>query len=58
VQVSNPVAVGVTASEIPGALAGLAGLAERVSIDGGTLRHGVSEGVFSLECDIPRGATA
>jgi signal transduction histidine kinase len=58
VQVSNPVAVGVTASEIPGALAGVAGLAERVSIDGGTLRHGVSEGVFSLECDIPRGATA
>jgi signal transduction histidine kinase len=58
VQVSNPVAVGVTASEIPGALAGLAGLAERVSIDGGALRHGVSEGVFMLECDIPRGTTA
>lgn len=56
VEVTNPVAIGLTASEIPGAGAGLAGLAERVRIDGGDLRHGIDRGVFALTGDLPMGA--
>jgi signal transduction histidine kinase len=55
ITVTNPVALGVTATEIPGAGAGLAGLSERVSIDGGHLDHGLSGGVFALAGDLPAG---
>ena len=55
VQVRNPVAIGLTESEIPGVGAGLAGLAERVRIDGGSLRHGLTGGVFALAGDLPMG---
>jgi signal transduction histidine kinase len=56
VEVTNPVALGVTASEIPGAGAGLAGLAERVRIDGGDLTHGLDRGVFALAGELPMGS--
>jgi signal transduction histidine kinase len=58
VEVSNPVALGLTQSEIPGAGAGLAGLAERVRIDGGDLTHGLERGVFALAGELPIGAPA
>jgi signal transduction histidine kinase len=52
VTVSNPLAAGATA-DIPGAGAGLAGLAERVALDGGTVEHGMVGGVFRLSARIP-----
>lgn len=55
VEVRNPVALGMTDSEIPGVGAGLAGLTERVRIDGGDLRHGLAGGVFALAGDLPAG---
>ena len=58
IAVTNPVALGVTATEIPGAGAGLAGLTERVRIDGGTLTHGIQAGVFALAGDLPTGGAA
>jgi signal transduction histidine kinase len=57
ITVTNPVALGVTATEIPGAGAGLAGLSERVRIDGGHLDHGLAGGVFALAGDLPAAAT-
>jgi signal transduction histidine kinase len=57
VRVSNPAPVGVTGRQIPGAGAGLTGLAERVRIEGGTIRHGVSDGRFELVATLPRRAT-
>ena len=53
VQVANAVPVGVTTSEIPGAGAGLAGLAERVALHGGTLTRDVVGGRFRLRARIP-----
>ncbi len=53
VQVSNPVPVGVTASEIPGARAGLVGLTERVALHGGVLTTEVRGGHFRLLARIP-----
>ncbi|MFC0678530.1 sensor histidine kinase [Lysobacter korlensis] len=55
VEVTNPVALGLTATEIPGAGAGLAGLTERVRIDGGKLRHGLTGGIFALSGELPIG---
>jgi signal transduction histidine kinase len=55
VRVRNPVAIGLTQSEIPGFGAGLAGLTERVRIDGGSLSHGLAGGVFALAGDLPMG---
>jgi len=55
VRVRNPVALGLTASEIPGFGAGLAGLTERVRIDGGSLHHGLKAGVFAIAGDLPMG---
>lgn len=52
VAVSNPVASG-QATEIPGAGSGLAGLSERVALDGGTLEHGAVGGVFQLSARLP-----
>lgn len=54
VRVSNPAPVGVTAKEIPGVGAGLAGLAERLRIEAGTLEHGYAEGEFRLAAELPR----
>lgn len=51
--VSNVLPIGRAASEIPGAGAGLAGLAERVHLDGGRLRHGPSRGRFQLTAVLP-----
>jgi signal transduction histidine kinase len=49
-----PVAVGV-GSALPGAGTGLIGLAERVSLAGGTLEHGVDpDGAFVLRARLPR----
>src|SRR5215208_7010321 len=49
-----PVAV-AAAAPLPGAGTGLIGLAERVSLAGGTLEHGVdSDGAFVLRASLPR----
>lgn len=55
VEVTNPVAPGLTATEIASGGAGLAGLGERARIDGGVLRHGLDGGVFALAGDLPIG---
>ncbi|MGZ5337612.1 MAG: sensor histidine kinase, partial [Solirubrobacterales bacterium] len=49
-----PVAVG-SGSPLPGAGTGLIGLAERVTLAGGTLEHGVDpDGAFVLRASLPR----
>jgi signal transduction histidine kinase len=53
VEVGNPVPVGVTASEIPGAGAGLTGLAERVALQGGELTREIADGRFRLRACMP-----
>ncbi|WP_446725029.1 histidine kinase [Nocardiopsis sp. N85] len=53
VSVRNPLPLGVVAGEIPGAGAGLTGLAERVALDGGTFVHGPEEGTFHLTAELP-----
>lgn len=53
VAVSNVLPVGKADQEIPGAGAGLAGLAERVHLDGGRLRHGPAHGRFRLTAVLP-----
>lgn len=53
VAVTNPLPTGVAATDIPGAGAGLAGLAERVALDGGTLDHCVRGGHFALTARLP-----
>jgi glucose-6-phosphate-specific signal transduction histidine kinase len=53
VQVGNPVPVGVTTSEIPGAGSGLTGLAERVALHGGELTREITDGQFRLGASIP-----
>lgn len=53
VQVVNPVAVGVTDTEIPGARAGLVGLGERVALHGGELSREIVDGRFRLLARIP-----
>lgn len=53
VEVGNPLPIGVTESEIPGAGAGLTGLHERVELDGGTLQHGSVDGTFTLRARLP-----
>jgi signal transduction histidine kinase len=55
VRVTNPVPLGMTDGEIPGTGGGLAGLAERVRLDGGQLSHGVDAGLFVLSADLPAG---
>ncbi len=51
--VSNRLPVGAPVSAIPGAGVGLAGLAERVALDGGTLEHGPDGGCFRLVTRLP-----
>ena len=53
VEIANPAPLGVTTSEIPGAGAGLTGLAERVALHGGELTREVSGGRFRLAARIP-----
>ncbi len=53
VQVANAAPLGVTTSEIPGAGAGLIGLAERVALHGGELTREISEGEFRMRARIP-----
>jgi signal transduction histidine kinase len=53
VSISNPLPVGLTRADIPGAGRGLTGLAERVRIDGGVLRHDVADGSFRLSAELP-----
>lgn len=53
VVVSNVLPVGRAVREVPGAGAGLAGLAERVYLDGGHLRHGPARGRFQLTAVLP-----
>lgn len=55
VAVDNPVPVGVTDADLPAGGSGLVGLAERVRLDGGSLRHGVAGGRFLVLADLPRG---
>jgi signal transduction histidine kinase len=51
----EPVAVSAAAMAMPGAGTGLIGLAERVSLAGGTLEHGVDpDGAFILRAKLPR----
>ena len=45
----------MSAAPLPGAGTGLIGLAERVSLAGGTLEHGVDpDGAFVLRASLPR----
>lgn len=53
VAVTNPLPAGAAAAGIPGAGVGLAGLAERVELDGGTLQHGPVDGGFRLAAQLP-----
>jgi signal transduction histidine kinase len=53
VEVSNPLPAVMTGAQIPGTGAGLAGLAERVELDGGLLEHGRADGVFMLRARLP-----
>jgi signal transduction histidine kinase len=53
VRVCNPLPVGVTQAEIPGAKAGLVGLSERTALDGGSLQHGSTDGMFLLLARLP-----
>lgn len=54
IDATNPLPTGATSSP-QGALRGLAGLAERVELVGGTLRHGVDRGgsVFHVHATLP-----
>ena len=53
VTVRNPLPARADAAAIPGTGAGLAGLAERVALDGGTLKHGLIDGEFELAARLP-----
>jgi len=53
VSVTNPLPLHPSPSAVPGAGVGLAGLAERVALDGGTLEHGPSGSSFRLVARLP-----
>ncbi|GEB52717.1 MULTISPECIES: sensor histidine kinase [Streptomyces] len=53
VRVTTPLPGRAAASAIPGAGAGLTGLSERLEIEGGRLRYGPQEGVFTLLAWLP-----
>jgi signal transduction histidine kinase len=53
VAVVNALPVGTAPAEIPGAGAGLSGLAERVGLDGGTMDHGLRDGAYHLTARLP-----
>jgi signal transduction histidine kinase len=55
VEVRSLAPVAAPASPLPGAGTGLIGLAERVSLAGGTLEHGIDpDGAFVLRARLPR----
>jgi hypothetical protein len=56
--VGNPLRAGMTAAQIPGAGAGLVGLAERVELEGGLLERGSANGVFTLTGNVVFGTGA
>jgi len=51
--VSNPLPSPRSADDLPGAGAGLTGLAERLALDGGTIEHGVVGETFRLSTRLP-----
>ncbi|WP_159079568.1 sensor histidine kinase [Plantactinospora sp. BC1] len=51
--ISNPLPSPRAAADLPGAGAGLTGLAERLALDGGTIEHGVVGGTFRLSTRLP-----
>lgn len=51
--ITNVVPIDAVESVIPGAGAGLAGLTERVAIEGGVLTHEISAGAFRLRVRLP-----
>jgi signal transduction histidine kinase len=53
VAVTNPLPAEPASAGIPGGGTGLAGLAERVALDGGTLEHGRANGSFRLAAHLP-----
>ncbi|WP_152362238.1 sensor histidine kinase [Microlunatus speluncae] len=53
VVITNPLPIGTTKAEIPGAGVGLTGLAERVRLDGGRLSRDVADGRFVLTARLP-----
>ncbi|MEU3308917.1 histidine kinase [Nocardiopsis sp. NPDC006832] len=53
VAVRNVLPMGLVALELPGAGVGLAGLGERVRLDGGRLEHGPENGWFHLVAALP-----
>jgi signal transduction histidine kinase len=53
VEVANPVPDQESAPRVPGAGAGLVGLAERVELDGGALDYGRLDGAFTLRARLP-----
>ena len=53
VVISNPLPIGTTQAEIPGAGVGLTGLTERVHLDGGRLTREVADGRFVLIARLP-----
>lgn len=53
VQVTNPVPDQEVPPRVPGTGAGLAGLAERVELDGGALEYDCMGGVFTLRARLP-----
>lgn len=57
VSISNRLPVGQDREKLPGAGAGLVGLAERVALVGGQLEHGPDEGWFRVRASLPWPAT-
>ncbi|CCB78230.1 MULTISPECIES: sensor histidine kinase [Streptomycetaceae] len=53
IEVGNRLPAEASAPGVPGAGAGLTGLAERVRLDGGALEHGSDDGVFILRARLP-----
>jgi signal transduction histidine kinase len=53
VEVRNPLPVGGTGSEIPGAGTGIVGLTERVTLAGGKLEHGRAGDEWRLRAWLP-----
>ncbi|MET9296939.1 histidine kinase [Streptomyces sp. NPDC003077] len=53
IEIGNRIPAGTPAPRVPGAGAGLTGLAERVRLDGGLLEHGADGEAFTLRARLP-----